>query len=65
MCLAGGYALKTAWMYDGLYWERVANMGEVRDRPACSLVEDPDNGKVQVLVAGGCNGWCVENPATR
>ena len=65
LCLAGGYALKTAWMYDGLYWERVVNMGEVRDRPACSLVEDPDTGKIRVLVAGGCNGWCVENPAAR
>ena len=60
--LFGGLALRRAWMYDGIYWANIADMSEVRDRPACSLVELPD-GHIRILVAGGCNGWCVENPA--
>ena len=60
----GGVVLKNGWLYDGLYWERTSRpMNVGRDRPACSLMNDPETGKVKVLVAGGCDGWCVENPA--
>ena len=60
----GGVLLKNGWLYDGLYWERTSRpMNVGRDRPACSLMCDPETGKVKVLVAGGCDGWCVENPA--
>ena len=34
----------------------------MRDQPACSLVELP-NGQIRILVAGGCNGLCAENPS--
>ncbi len=49
-------------MYDGFAWRPMPDLSTVRDRPACSLAQY-DDGKVGILVAGGCNGWCVENPA--
>ena len=59
--IGGGISLKRAWLFDGYYWNELPDMSQVRDRPACSLVNMPD-GSVRVLVAGGCNGWCVKNP---
>ena len=58
--IGGGVTLNRAWLFDGYYWNEVSDMSQVRDRPACSLVNMPD-GSVRVLVAGGCIGWCVSN----
>ena len=58
--LGGGIALNRAWLYDGYYWNEVADMSIVRDRPACSLLNLP-NGSIRVLVAGGCQGWCAKS----
>merc|ERR1711970_1599574 len=61
----GGFAINRAWMFDGYYWVELANMFEVRDRPACSLL-NKENGQIRILVAGG-NKWCVKrsSKATR
>ncbi len=60
--IGGGYSLRRAWLYDGYYWREIQNMYHIRDRPACSTLNMPD-GTIRVLVAGGCEGWCVKNPA--
>lgn len=53
-------------MFDGYYWVELANMFEVRDRPACSLLNKED-GQIRILVAGGCGQWCIKRgtPALR
>jgi hypothetical protein len=38
----GGKSLDRAWLFDGTYWEEVAPMATVRDRPACSLIQKED-----------------------
>ena len=47
-----GLGLNKTWMYDGNAWENMPDMHEVRDRPACSLLQ-LDNGEIRILVAGG------------
>lgn len=58
---AGGHQTNRTWIYDGQQWKETAEMKIGRDRPACSLVNMHD-GKINVLVAGGCDGWCAEKP---
>lgn len=62
--IGGGVQLNRAWIYDGYDWNEVEDMSQVRDRPACSLLPMSD-GTVRVLVAGGCEGWCYDNPGTK
>jgi hypothetical protein len=35
----GSLQFQRAWMFDGLYWEEIADMFETRDRAACSLFQ--------------------------
>ncbi len=59
-----GQALDNAWMFVKNHWETLPSMSSVRDRPACSLVQTRD-GRLKVLVAGGCQGWCSQKPAIK
>ena len=43
----GGRSLDRVWMFDGAYWEEMAPMDTVRDRPACSLFSGAQ-GKIKV-----------------
>merc|ERR1719150_414093 len=54
-----GGALQTnkTWLFNGNTWEEKTPMSIPRDRPACSIINMPD-GEINVLVAGGCDGWC-------
>lgn len=58
-----GGALQTekVWLFDGNTWNEMSPMSIARDRPACSIINMPD-GKINILVAGGCDGWCAEKP---
>ncbi len=42
----GGYVLNKAWMFDGNDWKELGDMSQRRDRPACSLVQDQDEGVI-------------------
>ena len=43
----GGRSLDRVWMFDGAYWEEMAPMDTVRDRPACSLFSGAE-GRIKV-----------------
>merc|ERR1712038_2213758 len=73
---SGGIFSPYAWMYNGVYWGSRAKMTQVRDRPACSLVQlsnklDNNAGnksnrmKINILIAGGCDGWCQQKPPVK
>lgn len=61
--IGGGVAVSRAWLFNGDYWQDTAPLSTVRDRPACSVVVKDK--KVRIIAAGGCNGWCAKNPATK
>jgi N-acetylneuraminic acid mutarotase len=56
----GGRQNDRTWIFNSTHWIEKARTSVARDRPACSLVNMPD-GKVRVLVAGGCDGWCADD----
>ena len=51
--------LKTYFLTQVLDCEKSTEYNWVSDQ----TWSDPETGRVKVLVAGGCDGWCVENPA--
>ena len=64
----GGRALRKAFMYDGYRWIPLPPMPTERDRPACALLEKSNAEsklKRQILITGGCDGSCKDNPATK